>query len=432
MFSRGVRAAAIAAAASGGIIFGAAAVSSHAAGSANGDPSCATSTPCITYSNTASGAGVLSTSATGNGLGGKTMQPSTSTTSGRAGIVGTDASASGFEDFGVEGISTRGTGVEGKSTQGIGVHGISTNSTAVEGVTTIGIGVDGSSTNGDGVAGFSTKSDGVVGQTTSTSAFSAGIQGTNNSTAIAVRANGFGGLLFDGNNHAGADVFTVDDAGDLNLGHEFSSGSDDNTAFAVEGRGTSEAIVGIGLTNTSTAIAATAVSGGTMYVATNSGDVETLLADDSGNLTITGDIFTAGFCSSGCAVSPKDPGARVVSYAPHEAAPTMEDTGEAQLIDGAATVRIDRTFASVIDQRANYVVLITPEGDSRGLYVTAKTPTSFVVRENEGGRSTLAFAYRIVAKPFGPTRPRLARVSSMRGLQLPSLHAIAIKQKSSR
>src|SRR5579863_9507746 len=152
MFSRGVRAAAIVAAASGGIIFGAAAISSHAAGTANGDPTCATSTPCITYSNTSTGAGVLSTSAKGNGLGGKTAQPSTSAASGRAGVVGTDASTSGFSDFGVEGLSTRGTGVEGKSTQGAGV--------------------DGSSTHSAGVVGFSSDADGVAGETASSTATS--------------------------------------------------------------------------------------------------------------------------------------------------------------------------------------------------------------------------------------------------------------------
>jgi hypothetical protein len=60
-----------------------------------------------------------------------------------------------------------------------------------------------------------------------------------------------------------------------------------------------------------------------------------------------------------------------------------------------------------MDQRAAYMVTITPEGDSRGLYVTAKTSIGFEVHENQGGKSTLAFSYRIVGKPYGEVAPRL-------------------------
>jgi hypothetical protein len=46
-------------------------------------------------------------------------------------------------------------------------------------------------------------------------------------------------------------------------------------------------------------------------------------------------------------------------------------------------------------------VFLTPDGNSHGLYVTQKTPAGFVVRENDNGRSTLDFEYRIVAAPLG-------------------------------
>jgi hypothetical protein len=85
----------------------------------------------------------------------------------------------------------------------------------------------------------------------------------------------------------------------------------------------------------------------------------------------------------------------------------MEDTGEAQLVDGRAYVRIDDALANVIDRGAEYSVFITPEGDNRGLYVTQKSPTGFAVRESQSGRSTLAFAYRIVAKPYADVSSRL-------------------------
>jgi hypothetical protein len=85
----------------------------------------------------------------------------------------------------------------------------------------------------------------------------------------------------------------------------------------------------------------------------------------------------------------------------------MEDFGEGQLTNGSAYVRIDRAFANAIDQSSDYLVFITPDGDSKGLYVTMRSPNGFEVRESGGGRSTLQFSYRIVAKPYGSTEARL-------------------------
>lgn len=46
----------------------------------------------------------------------------------------------------------------------------------------------------------------------------------------------------------------------------------------------------------------------------------------------------------------------------------------------------------------------------RGLYVTRKSPSGFAVRESQGSHTTLAFGYRIVAKPFGDRSARLPMV----------------------
>jgi hypothetical protein len=126
-----------------------------------------------------------------------------------------------------------------------------------------------------------------------------------------------------------------------------------------------------------------------------------------GNEQITGKIFTGGACGTGCARTATSGEKRVRFYSPQESLPTVEDFGEGQLVNGQAYVRIDPAFANTMDPRANYMVFITPEGDSRGVYVTAKTSAGFVVRENQGGRSTLAFSYRIVAKPYGEHPARL-------------------------
>lgn len=100
-------------------------------------------------------------------------------------------------------------------------------------------------------------------------------------------------------------------------------------------------------------------------------------------------------------------GPAVTTYSAQSSSPTLEDFGEAQLSNGRANVTIERTFGAAIDRGAGYLVFITPEGDTRGLYVTQKTSGGFTVRENQGGRSNVAFQYRIVARPFGATAARL-------------------------
>lgn len=362
--------------------------------------SCSSPSPCVSDLNSGSGPGLASTSLLGNGLFGKTLFNSTGPSNAKSGVVGVDGSASSGFNAGVTGTSKNGTGVSG-SGGGIGVIGKSTNGTGAAGV----------SKNGYGVSGSSQKSNGVVGISNGTGSTFAGVLGVNNSTNTAVEALGSGGPLFIGHGSGGSDVFKVDDAGDVLISHEFASGLDQNTAFGVEGMGNSIGVVGIGGTSNAAGVASTAVGGGAMYVATNASNTRTLLADDSGNLTITGLIFTAGGCSTGCVKNQREPGMRVVSYSPHEAAPTMEDVGEGQLVDGRTYVALDPSFANVIDPPSSYFVFITPEGDNRGLYVADKTLHGFSVRESQGGHSTLPFSYRIVAKPYGANQARLPRVN---------------------
>jgi hypothetical protein len=90
----------------------------------------------------------------------------------------------------------------------------------------------------------------------------------------------------------------------------------------------------------------------------------------------------------------------------------MEDVGEAHLVNGRAFVPIDAALADVIDLRGGYHVFVTPEGESNGLYVV-KGAGGFFVREQQGGRATLAFEYRIVAKPREEIGTRLAPVTDV-------------------
>jgi hypothetical protein len=80
-------------------------------------------------------------------------------------------------------------------------------------------------------------------------------------------------------------------------------------------------------------------------------------------------------------------------------------------VNGEAAVHLDRNFTTAIDARTAYRVFVTPGGDTRGLFVTMKTPQGFIVRESQGGRSTVSFDYRIVATALGQTGKRPKRPS---------------------
>jgi hypothetical protein len=120
-----------------------------------------------------------------------------------------------------------------------------------------------------------------------------------------------------------------------------------------------------------------------------------------GNAFVTGEIFTGGACKSGCIGQRHQ-----ASFAARTSQPTIDDVGEGTLRQGATRVELAPDFANAIDSTKPYVVLLTPEGDA-ALYVAARTATGFDVRQVGGGRSSVAFAYRIVAKPYGGRAERL-------------------------
>lgn len=135
--------------------------------------------------------------------------------------------------------------------------------------------------------------------------------------------------------------------------------------------------------------------------------------DSSGNFITKGSVTAHGTPKF---VSRTSAGADVVAYGSRQTVPTIEDVGEGRLIGGQGFVRIDPAFASAMDRSTNYLVFITPKGDSRGLYVAQQSAAGFVVRENQGGHSTLAFDYRIVAKPFDSNQARLPLVAQPEAL----------------
>jgi hypothetical protein len=97
----------------------------------------------------------------------------------------------------------------------------------------------------------------------------------------------------------------------------------------------------------------------------------------------------------------------------------FEDFGTAKLKNGRAVVKLETNFASVI-KRGDYRVFVTPEGDCRGLYVHRKRGTSFEIRELAGGKSSVAFSYRIVGRRKDIRAPRFAKTDIRRSLSLPT------------
>lgn len=86
----------------------------------------------------------------------------------------------------------------------------------------------------------------------------------------------------------------------------------------------------------------------------------------------------------------------------------FEDFGEGTLVNGQAAVKLDPDFAALVDTSKMHVFL-TPYGNTNGLHVTGQTAAGFTVEEHNGGRNSLAFKYRVVAKRKDITGERLAR-----------------------
>jgi hypothetical protein len=375
--------------------------------------SCTSTSPCQTFANSSSGAGVKGTSSAGTGVVGQTTSNSNSRSP--AGVLGQDLAASARTNFGVSGVSTNGTGVSGKSTSGEGVLGSSASSIGVEGTTafassgkTFGqagvegfdastdggnkdIGVLGQSANGTGMLGKSTTGVSVQGS----SSKGVGVNAVGGSAslpfwpALSVVGAASGIDLLDAcpastinpcNPDGNAWVLRLDDSGNVTAkGSAFFAGHVGADCF----------VIGLG-------------------------------GCSSGNVNITGQYQVNGACVAGCAAATAmHPGRAVTRYVGTQTLPTVEDFGEAQLTNGQAYVPLDPSFANIIDQHTNYLVFITPEGPSRGLYITQKTLRGFSVRENPGGRSTIAFDYRIIAKPYAETQPRLP-IATVPALRMPS------------
>jgi hypothetical protein len=259
--------------------------------------------------------------------------------------------------------------------------------------------VEGNTTTSPGVIGESTDYSGVEGISSGGAEKVAGVTGSNLGGGLGV---GVLGLLSNFSD----------------TGQTFRTGGDE--AFGAGVWGDSNLPASVGYTP---AVMGTADDQYAGYFANSSGYSPTLLVENvssgpyatlldlNGGLgncqvDIAGDLYCTG---SKSAVVPVDNNTRKVAlYAVESPENWFEDFGSGQLSNGVALVTLEPVFAQTVNLGVDYHVFLTPNGDSKGLYVSRKTATSFEVRESGSGSSTVAFDYRIVARRKGYEAVRLA------------------------
>ncbi len=304
-----------------------------------------------------------------------------SSTGNTVGVKGTNASSTGA---GVVGKSTATTGmaygVAGTvaSTTGIAVAGISNATTGGN------VGVLGQNSSPSGAAiqgnnlGTTGSSIGAIGVTSSTAGigiFGVGVGESNEGGTVSLRPIGVWG---DTNQSSGIGVLATADFGIAFAG--YNDAENISTAKFQNDESTDE--VG-------------------NVLATRGGHFGGIcVMDVGGNLGCNG---------SKSAVVPVDGGTRQVAlYAVEAPENSFEDIGSGQLNNGAAVVQVESVFAQTVNTGTEYHVFLTPKGDCKGLYVSNETADSFEVHELGGGKASIAFDYRIVARRKGYETIRLA------------------------
>jgi hypothetical protein len=302
---------------------------------------------------------------------------------------------------------------------GAGLEGVGANGNGLIAQSTNGSATFSTSTNADGVQAYSSNDDGTNSGTNNDSSINpgrSGVWGHDDSTDGGTLNVGVAGSSHNGTGVSGSSgyigVTGVGNVGVLGVGAIISldaiGNTGDQTQTVQVAGGTSGDPAGLNL--------ATFQNNGTLA----------FYVDNNSNAHVNGLIYTNGACSGGC-----DPtrGDRIASYAAQSSEPILDDIGEGQLQNGVAHVRFDVAFASAINRNARYVVFVSPEGESNGLYVTAKTSEGFTVMENAGGHSTIPFGYRITAKPYGVNAARLPIVSASQMPKMIVPRALAHRHK---
>ncbi len=187
--------------------------------------------------------------------------------------------------------------------------------------------------------------------------------------------------------------------------------------------GTSDAGIGVGAHTNGNAAAA-------LYAQNDTTDTSALLFDAIGGsvfgecfIDVKRDLHCTGSITPVVAV--KQGTRKAALYAMSSPENWFEDFGSGHLSNGSATIALDPEFAETVNTGVDYHVFLTPNGESKGLYVSQKDPSSFEVRESGGGSSSISFDYRIVAHRKGQEGVRMADLTE----RMQSHQRMAVKGK---
>jgi hypothetical protein len=343
---------------------------------------CSTTVVCAEYINTSSGVAIHGEANSGIGVRGTSVS--------NTGFYG--ASGSGyFFDPGVEGESTNNSGQDAAAA--FGLAGAVTGKPPEYGVLGYGLlyGVLGDAESAGTSA--ATSGVGVYGDDETSGTYNVGVRAhTKSGFGVEAEANGTPGFLVGSGTPVG--VYAV------------AKGSNGGLSVAIEAEGDTYPLE---VRNTTDNSYVEVASSGVLISGYDAKGKGAFTVDSTGHESISGTLTTSG---GTYARTTGASGKKRVAYGARTAAPEIEDVGEASMTNGRALVRIDAAFGDSIDMRRTYHVFLTPEGDCKGLYVSQKSPGAFVVRELQGGHSTLTFDYRIVAKPVDENGQRLADLRS--------------------
>jgi hypothetical protein len=187
--------------------------------------------------------------------------------------------------------------------------------------------------------------------------------------------------------------------------------------------GTSDDAIGVGAHTNGTAAAALYAQNDTttptalLFDAIGGSVFGECFIDVSGNLHCTGNVTGV--------VATKNGEKKSALYAVESPENWFEDFGSGRLSNGSATIALDPEFAETVNTGVDYHVFLTPNGESKGLYVSQKGPSSFEVRESGGGSSSISFDYRIVAHRKGQEGVRMADLTE----RMQSHQRMAVKGK---
>lgn len=408
----------------------------------------------------ASGTGISGISTDAEGVRGQSTEPFGAGVHGvstfGAGVVGETIAR-----YGVFGVSVNGHGVAGHSENMVGVVGYSKNDVGVWGIGDSDPGVVGKCSGQPGVVGSSTKNSGVYGYSPTL-----GVRGLADSrTELSIGVAGecsAGGYGVYGTSPSGAGVYGAD------VGQDGSGvyGTSDN-GWGVRGESGGQAgVYGEGYATTSAygvwgnasrslasgvfgdgrgsakfwtpaGVEGRALSGPGVFARTVQGDFGLIAVSAAtggagrftvrnsghgmgaaafgGDVSVSGGVYVEGplkvFGNPKSAVVRLPDGSHRLLYCMESPESWFEDFGRGRLVRGKAKVTLDRTFAAVV-RTNDYHVFLSSEGESGGIYVSRRTRTGFEVREQGGGRSTVRFSYRIVARRKDVTAPRFPKEAS--------------------